>query len=246
MPTHLRYPVAILAGGLGTRMRHRTGPRLPKAMIPVAGRPFIDWKLRQLAEQGATRVVLLTGHGADELRDHVQDGSAFGLQVALLPDGQQLLGTGGAVRRALDSLGPAFWVTFGDNLLSVPMRQIEARFDADGPTGIMTVLENRDQWDLSNVAVREGLVVEYQKGAPPGTYDYIDYGMTLLDAVAFLRFRDRRELDLGDVLKSLVINSQLGAFIVKERFYEIGSEEGLAATQAHLLSLRGPAPSADG
>jgi MurNAc alpha-1-phosphate uridylyltransferase len=229
------YPVAILAGGLGTRMAQRTSPALPKAMLPLAGRPFIDLKLEQLAAAGAARIVLLVGHGREAIADHVGDGAAFGLSVTSVPDGDVLLGTGGAVRRVLPALGPVFWVTFGDNLLSVPMDTVEgALMPGDG--GIMTVLRNRDAWDLSNVTVDGDRVVEYRKGAPPGTYDYIDYGMSLLRADAFGSFPAGEALDLTAVLQSLIAESRLGAFEVTERFYEIGSEAGYAETEAYARS----------
>src|SRR2546426_5413320 len=133
------YPVAVLAGGLGTRMAKRTGPRLPKALLEVAGRPFIDFKLAQLATGGVTQVVMLLGHGAGAIAEHVRDGAAYGLDIELLPDGDQLLGTGGAVRRALPQLGDVFWVTYGDTYLSVPMVEVEEVFRRAGRQGLMTV-----------------------------------------------------------------------------------------------------------
>ncbi|MCW3045077.1 MAG: nucleotidyl transferase [Actinobacteria bacterium] len=231
------YPVAVLAGGLGTRMAKRTGPRLPKALLEVAGRPFIDFKLGQLAEQGATRVVMLLGHGAGAIAEHVGDGAAYGLDIEILPDGEALLGTGGAVRRALPLLGDAFWVTYGDTYLQVPMAEVEAAFRRAGRKGLMTVLRNRDAWDPSNVAFREGLVVDYRKGAPPGTYEYIDYGMSILTAGAFAPFAPGTTFDLGEALQSLIAGTELMGFEVAERFYEIGSEGGFQETNGYLQGL---------
>src|SRR5690348_1894505 len=98
----------------------RTGADLPKALLPVAGAPFIDAKLHQLAQLGAHEVVLLTGHGAARIAEYVGDGRRWGLAARHVVDGDVLLGTGGAVRRALDVLGDPFWVTFGDTLVWVP------------------------------------------------------------------------------------------------------------------------------
>ena len=232
------YPVAVLAGGLGTRMARRTGPRLPKALLEVAGRPFIDFKLEQLAAEGATRVVMLLGHGAEAIAEHVGDGAAYGLAIEILPDGEVLLGTGGAVLRALPQLGDIFWVTYGDTYLSVPMSEVEQTFAHAGRKGLMTVFRNRDAWDASNVALREGLVAEYRKGAPPGTYEYIDYGMSILTAGAFAPFPVGTAFDLGEVLQSLIAAGGLAAFEVAERFYEIGSEAGYLATDAYLQAAQ--------
>jgi len=228
------YPVAVLAGGLGTRMAKRTGPRLPKALLEVAGRPFIDFKLGQLAEEGATRVVMLLGHGAGAIAEHVGDGAAYGLDIEILHDGEALLGTGGAVRRALPLLGDAFWVTYGDTFLQVPMAEVEEAFRGCGRQGLMTVFKNADAWDASNVALREELVAEYRKGAPSGTFTYIDYGMSILTAGAFAPFTPGAAFDLGEVLQSLIAGRELAGFEVAERFYEIGSEAGYEETDAYL------------
>jgi NDP-sugar pyrophosphorylase family protein len=215
-------------------MARRTGPRLPKALLAVAGRPFIDFKLAQLATEGVTRVVMLLGHGAEAIADHVGDGGAYGLHLDIVPDGAGLLGTGGAVRRALPQLGDAFWVTYGDTYLSVPMAEVEETFCRAGRQGLMTVFRNRDAWDASNVALREGLVAEYRKGAAPGTYEYIDYGMSILTAGAFAPFPSGTTFDLAEVLQSLIAAGELAGFEVEERFYEIGSETGFQETDAHL------------
>ncbi|HLI57080.1 MAG TPA: NTP transferase domain-containing protein [Actinomycetota bacterium] len=235
-------PVAILAGGRGTRMAEVTGPALPKAMLPVAGRPFIDVKLAELARQGVELVVLLVGHGAEAIADHVGDGSAFGLRVRLVPDGETLLGTGGAILRALPELGSAFWVTFGDNLLAVPLGDAEQAFAAGGHLGMMTVLRNCDRWDVSNVSIAEGLVTDYRKGAPLGTYEFIDYGMSILTPPALRSFQTIERFDLSAVMRGLIARRELQAFEVYERFYEIGSKYGYEETD-RLLRARALAES---
>lgn len=220
------YPVAVLAGGLGTRMASVAGEGMPKVLLPVAGRPFLDFKLASLAEQGLERVVVLLGHGADRVIRHVGEGHTFGMDVTTVVDGPRLLGTGGAVRRALGHLGERFWVTYGDSYLRAPMAAAEEVFDRAGWAGLMTVLENRDAWDRSNVRIEAGRVVEYRKGAPPGSFSHIDYGLLLLDAAALRPWSDGEPFDLADVLRRLVDERQLGAFVVTERFYEVGSPEG--------------------
>ncbi|GAC1362481.1 MAG: hypothetical protein NVSMB32_02860 [Actinomycetota bacterium] len=208
-------------------------------LLPVAGRPFIDHKLAQLARQGAGQVVLLTGHGGDAIASHVGDGSRYGLSLSVIPDGEALLGTGGAVRRARRRLGDRFWVTYGDTLLAVPMGRVEEHFRASGRQGLMTVLYNRDAWDRSNVAVRDSRVIEYRKGAPEGSFDYIDYGMSILPAAAFDGFPEDVAFDLGAVIQSLIAEGELAAFVVQARFHEIGSEAGYREPESHVLGLRG-------
>lgn len=229
------YPVAILAGGLGTRMAALAGGR-PKALLPVAGRPFIDFKLAGLAAEGAERVVLLLGHGGEAVARHVGDGERYGLRVTAVFEGPALLGTGGALRRALGRLGEVFWATYGDTYLRAPMAAAEAAFERLGCEGLMTVLRNRDRWDVSNVRLMGGLVAEYEKTAPPGTYEHIDYGLSILRSETVRAFPPGEVFDLGEVFARLIGRRSLAAFEVTERFYEVGVPEGYRETDEFLRS----------
>jgi histidinol-phosphate phosphatase family protein len=232
------YPVVILAAGHGSRVRHLTGPDRSKMLLPVDGRPFIDAKLASLAAAGATDVLLLVGHGAVSLREHVGGGADFGLRVTYLDEGEELSGTGGAIARAMPQLPDAFWVTYGDTLLDVPLSRVEAQLGSHDVLGVMTTLENRDRWETSNVDVEGGLVTAYEKGAPPGTYRWIDYGMLLFRGSAFADFAAGSTFDLGDVLRPLVDRRRLGAFEVSERFHDVGTEEAWRETDTWAQDSR--------
>lgn len=231
-------PVVILAGGLGTRLVEITGDAVPKVLVPVAGRPFISWKLEDLAVQGVTDVLLLVGHHADAIQEYVGDGSAFGLQVRCLDDGDTLRGTGGAIRRALPQLPNSFWVTYGDSLLDVDLAVAESAFAHSGLPGLMTVWHNREALGPSNALVRGGLVVEYAKRPPPEGAEHIDYGMLILTASSLDGQPDDEAFDLGEVLSALAADAELGALEVHDRFYDIGDPEALQATEAHLQLRR--------
>jgi NDP-sugar pyrophosphorylase family protein len=226
--------VAVLAGGLGTRLRPVTGDALPKALVPVAGRPFVEWKLLELREQGAGRVVMLVGHGADLIREHVGDGSALGLSVTYVDDGSAPLGTGGAVVRALPALGDAFWVAYGDTLLTVDVATAEHQFAASGSLALMTVLHNRDQLEPSNARVEGTSVVAYAKDPRPHGAQHIDYGMLLFRREAFAPREEGAPFDLGDVLQDLATAGSLDAFEVHERFHDIGTVASLRETEAYV------------
>lgn len=230
----MTLPVVVLAGGEGTRVAHLTSEELPKAMLPLNDRPFVDHQLSNLADQGVRRVLLLVGYGGETIRSYVGDGGHFGLDVEYAFDGPKLLGTGGAIRAALDRLPAEFWVTYGDTLLQVPIEAVEERFLSSSLMACMTVLRNGDRWETSNVAIEGGLVAAYEKGAPPGKYDYIDYGMILFRRAAFERFPSGEVLDLADLLTLLVRDRQLGWFEVEDRFYDIGTEERYQATRVHV------------
>jgi len=224
-------PVAILAGGLGTRLADRTGGVLPKALVPVAGRPFIDHKLAELAAAGVSEVVLLVGSLAEPIERHVGDGSRAGLSVTYQRDGATLLGTGGALQRALPTLPGTFWVTYGDTLLDVDLAAAQARFDPSRLDAMMTVLENRDRWETSNVDAGDGLVTHYDRRPHPGSHAFIDYGMLLLTHRAFDGLHETPPFDLAPVLDRLIRAGRLGAYVVERRFFDIGTPEHLDETE---------------
>ena len=142
----------ILAGGLATRMRPLTDV-MPKALLSVAGRPFVDHQLEHLARHGVTDVVLSIGHRGDMLRDHVGDGARFGLRVAYVDEGADLRGTAGALRLALSrgALAEAFLVTYGDAFLPIDFGAVFEAFRRAGQPALMTVFRNEGRWDTSNV-----------------------------------------------------------------------------------------------
>jgi NDP-sugar pyrophosphorylase family protein len=226
-------PVAILAGGLATRLRPIT-ETIPKALVEVAGHPFIAWQLRYLHLQGLSRIVLCVGYRGDQIAAMIGDGSRFGLHVDYVFDGARLLGTGGALRRALPILGDAFFVLYGDSFLPVDFLPIERAFSSSGKPSLMTVLKNRDLWDKSNVQFEHGVVLEYNKRTPRGAMAHIDYGLSVVSAGILTHYPDGQVLDLADIYHELSLTGQLAGFEVRERFYEIGSPDGLAQTATYL------------
>jgi len=228
-------PVAVLAGGLGNRLRVVTGDTLPKALVPVLGRPFIDWKLEELAAAGAHRVILLVGHHGSAIREHVGSSWHSSLEVECVDDGPTLVGTGGALVRALPLLGDAFWVTYGDSLIHIDMERAEARFRRAGVAALMTVLHNQDRFQPSNVVVAGDLVVAYSKDPPPTGAEHIDYGMLAFRRDAIPAIDPSRGVDLTEILATLVDSRQLGAFEVTEQFHDIGTPQALRETERFLL-----------
>jgi NDP-sugar pyrophosphorylase family protein len=235
----MTLPVAILAGGLGTRLHTVSGTMLPKALVPVADRPFVDHKLEELRSRGVREVVFLIGHGGDQIRRHVGTGADFGLDVRYLDDGPRLLGTGGAIKAAVPSLGPRFWVTFGYSLLDVDVERAEKEFLSTPALGMMTVLHNVDRIEPSNVLVEDDCIVAYSKDPRPERAEHIDYGMLLFDAEAFESVSDVRPFDLIEVLTALIATRRLAAFVVTEPFHDIGTPETLLETERFIRARRG-------
>jgi NDP-sugar pyrophosphorylase family protein len=229
----MSLPVAILAGGLATRLRPLT-ETIPKALVDVAGRPFAAHQADLLARQGVTLVVWLVGYRADQIEAVLGDGRRWDMRFEYLHDGPTLLGTGGALRRALPHLGPAFFVMYGDSYLECDFRSVEAVFRASGRAGLMTVFRNDGLYDTSNVEFDAGRIVRYDKRDRAPAMHHIDYGLGILTPAALAGYPEGEPLDLARVYQDLLAAGELAAFEVTERFYEIGSPEGLAETDAHL------------
>lgn len=226
-------PVAILAGGLATRLRPIT-EAIPKALVPVAGEPFIFHQLRYLAEQGIRRAVICTGHLGGQIEDAVGDGSAFGLAATISPDGPKLLGTAGALRRAVPLLGEAFFVLYGDSFLPCDFALVEESFWSLRQPALMTVLRNEGKWDTSNAALSNGSSVRYNKRHPTADMRFIDYGLSVLRGSLFAGTIGDGPADLADLFESLSNEGHLAGLEVTGRFYEIGSHSGLAETEQYL------------
>jgi NDP-sugar pyrophosphorylase family protein len=232
-------PVVILAGGLATRMRPMT-ETIPKALLPVNGRPFADIQLGWLRSIGVQDVVFSIAHLGDSIREHVGDGSRFGLRVTYVSDGDAFLGTAGALRAVIDAgaVPDRFGVINGDSLLSLDLSAIEEAYARARCPALMTVMRNRNRWGASNVIYRDGRVTVYDKSRPErwrDQMDWIDYGYILLGRQAITdRVSPGQVADLAGLMRDLSAAGRLAGFEVTDRFYEVGSAQGLADLERHL------------
>jgi N-acetyl-alpha-D-muramate 1-phosphate uridylyltransferase len=231
----MKLPVAILAGGLATRL-HPITETIPKALVDVAGRPFILRQLNYLKRQGVARVVLCVGYLGEQIQALVGDGSAAGLSVSYSQDWPKLMGTGGALRQALPLLDSRFLVLYGDSYLPIDFARVEHAFLSSGKPALMTVQRNADRWDRSNVLFLNDAVVEYNKRAPTVDMRYIDYGLGALSAQILANEASTEPFDLADIYHRLSLAGDLAGYEVHERFYEIGSHQGLAEAAEYFES----------
>jgi NDP-sugar pyrophosphorylase family protein len=228
-------PVVILAGGLATRLRPIT-EKIPKSLVVVAGKPFLVHQLELLRSRGIRRVVLCVGYLGEMIQRDFGDGSAMGVRLDYSFDGPRLLGTGGAIKRALPLLGDEFFVLYGDSYLPVAYQPIADFFRCSGKSGCMTVYRNEGRYDTSNVVFRDGEIVVYDKINRSPEMRHIDYGLSLFQAPVFDTYAPDRPFDLAEVMGQLVCEKQLAGYEVPERFYEMGSPAGLAELEALLQS----------
>lgn len=226
-------PLALLAGGLATRLGAIT-ERVPKSLLEVVGEPFVAHQLQRITGQGIHDVVICCGHLGGLIAEFVGDGSRFGCRVRYSYDGPPLLGTGGAILKALPLLGPRFWVMYGDSYLTAEFAPVLRAFEASGKRGLMTVFRNENRWDKSNVVFAENRIHRYEKAQRDPEMRHIDYGLGLYSAQAFAGLPQGSEFDLSEIQRDLIARGEMAGFEVSERFYEIGSPAGLAETDAFL------------
>lgn len=232
-------PVAILAGGLATRLRPLTAA-LPKALLDINGEPFLTHQLRLLRSRGIERAVLCVAHLGERIREFAGTGERFGLRLDYSFDGPELKGTAGAVANALPLLGDAFFVLYGDSYLPCDYRAVQNAFFSSGKPALMTVFPNQDRWDRSNVLFADGCLRAYDKKNPGAGMRHIDYGLGVFRREVF-RDLPAGGYDLAALYQDLLSRGELAAFEVRERFYEVGSFEGLRDLAAHLAGPdRGP------
>ena len=225
--------IAVIAGGLATRLRPIT-TTIPKSMAEVAGEPFVAHQLRLLASKGIRDVVMLLGYLGEQIEDFVGDGADYGLNVSYSYDGETLVGTGGAVLQALDKHGDPFLVTYGDSYLDVDYGAVVAAFRENDKPALLTVFRNDENYDTSNVIFDAPDVIKYSKTALSPDMLFIDYGLLVLTRWIFKGRRANEAFDLAEIIEDLATGVNLCGHEVFQRYYEIGSHEGLDMTEQYL------------
>ena len=232
----MMYPVAILAGGLATRLRPIT-ESIPKAMVPINGTPFIDYQLHYLKHQGIEHVVLCLGYLGHIIENHVGTGNQYGLNITYSYDGNNYLGTGGALIKALDLMDENFFILYGDSFLPIQFKKIQDVFLQTAYPALMTIFKNRNQGDNSNVRLISSNLIEYNKKNPMPDMHYIDYGLSIVNKAIFKDKQAHTFLDLADIFMDLSLHHQLSGIEVDRPFYEIGTLEGINRTQKFLSNF---------
>jgi N-acetyl-alpha-D-muramate 1-phosphate uridylyltransferase len=232
------YQVVILAGGMATRLGDVT-KATPKSLVDVNGEPFVLHQLRLLKDRGISQVLLCIGYLGEQIMERVGNGWNLGLSVQYSFDGPQLLGTGGAIKKALSKLdGPAFFLLYGDAYLECDYSAVQEAFESSCKPGLMTVFRNEGRWDASNIEFAGGRILAYDKKNPNPNMKYIDYGLGMFRKVAFESVPPDEPYDLATLQQNLLRGDQMAAYEVSERFYEIGSPAGLEETRK-FLEMRG-------
>jgi N-acetyl-alpha-D-muramate 1-phosphate uridylyltransferase len=229
----MSLPIAILAGGVASRLRPLT-ENIPKALIEINGKPFLAHQLELLNAAGINEVVICAWYQGEQIRAYTGDGSQFGVKVRYSFDGEQPLGTGGALKKALPYLGDSFFILYGDSYLPCDYNMVEKAFNISKKDGLMTVHHNQDLGDRSNVQFENGKILEYDKCNRTPLMEYIDYGLGILKQSAFTDFPDGEAFDLEKIYQQLIVTDRLAGFEITKNFYEIGSFSGIKELENYL------------
>jgi NDP-sugar pyrophosphorylase family protein len=227
-------PICILAGGLGTRLGAKVRDT-PKPLLEVAGEPFLLHQLALLAQHGAREAVISVGYLGELIEQRIGT-RQFGVSLRYSHDGPVPLGTLGAIRQAAELLGDRFLVLYGDTYLRIDYGAAARAWRDSGLPAMMTVLRNEGRWDASNAAFNGRLVSRYDKRTPDRSMCWIDYGLGGLCA-DILDAAGGDVSELADLYHGLSLRGLLFGFRATERFYEIGTPDALAETDAFLAGL---------
>lgn len=218
--------MVILAGGLGTRLKPVT-EEIPKSMVQIQGKPFLEHQLNLLRRCGISDIVLCVGYLGEKIKDYFGDGKGFGVKIKYSEETEKLLGTAGALKNAVNSLDDTFFLTYGDAYLILDYRGAMGYLKKFNKLGLMVVFKNFDLYDKSNVVVEGDLIKVYDKQKRAPDMVYIDFGVSVLKKKALDLVPKGKAIDLEELYHELIRRRELLAFETQQRFYEVGSQKGL-------------------
>ena len=234
----MSLPVAILAGGKATRLRPLTDG-IPKALIEINGLPFLAHQLELLRASGLFEIVICAWYQGEKIQAYAGDGRKFGVRIHYSFDGESLMGTGGAIKKAIPFLGDTFFVLYGDSYLPCDYSTVEKAFYVSRKDGVMTLYHNKDLGDKSNVHFSNGNILAYDKNNQSPEMEYIDYGLGILKSQVFASYPSTKPFDLMEVYQQLIKENRILGYEVKNRFYEIGSFAGIKTLENYLIKKQG-------
>ena len=224
--------VLILCGGLATRLQPIT-KTIPKSLVMVNNKPMLQYQLDMLQKQGIRHVVLCVGYLGEMIKDTFGD-KYKDILLEYSFDGSKQLGTGGAIKKTYSKLSNTFFVLYGDSYLPVEYKPILEYFNTTNKSGLMTLFKNDNLYDTSNVIFKDNQIVCYDKKNKTSDTNYIDYGLSIFNVSVFNTYPADCSFDLSQVMVNLVNDKQIAGYEVFNRFYEMGSINGLNELELYL------------
>lgn len=225
--------LVILAGGLATRIRPITNNKA-KALIEINRKPFIYWQLKYYIKQGVKNFIFLLGYKGDQIEEYIKNNNCFNVNVSFYHDGNQLCGTGGSILQSINKLPENFFILYGDTLLQIDLDDMYNFYNTNSHQTVMSIFKNKSMYDKSNVQKLSNNIITYNKEDRQNDMSYIDYGISIVNKEVFISNTDKTLTDLSSFYKTISSKNKLLGYEVFERFYEIGSFEGIKQTQSFV------------
>ena len=225
----------ILCGGLGTRLRPLTYD-IPKPMIPFGDKPFLQILIDYFKAQGVEKFVFCTGHLHEQIEKHFGDGSQLGVEIVHSVE-LEPLGTGGALLNSRHLLDEQFFFAFGDSYLPLELRHLTRVQKESNALGVITVYMNNDKIASNNVRIMpDGRVQDYIKKNPPTSMNGLEAGLSLFNK-NILNHAPGRIFSLEEAIFPKLINpGKLFGLLTNQRFYDIGTPDGLELARKAISS----------
>ena len=225
--------IVILCGGKATRLYPLT-KKIPKSMIRLEGKPFLEQQLDLLKKNRIFDIVLCVGYKAEQIKKYFGDGKNFGVEIKYSSDKKKLLGTGGALKKAENLLEDSFLVMWGDSYLPFNFQKAIKFFKKSNKPGMMIVFKNLNKYEPSNVEVKNNLVKSYSKKRKTKKMKYIDYGISIYRKEVLKHLPKNQICDLTKLQQALIKKRQLLAYPAEKRFYQIGSPDGFEELKNYI------------
>lgn len=217
--------IVILCGGLGTRLGE-ISKKIPKSMVRINNKPFLEYQIKQLKKNGVKDIVLCVGHLSEEIINYFGEGKKLGVKITYSNDGEKQLGPIGALKNAESKLEDIFFTLYGDSYIFVDYNNVYKSFLKKNTLAMMTVYQNRDKYDKSNLVVKKGMVKKYNNKKTKDMI-YIDYGVSIFKKKTLQLIPENTFFSTNQLYSKLVENNELAAYEVNKRFYHIGTPKAL-------------------
>lgn len=229
--------IVILCGGLATRLYPLT-KKIPKSMIRIEGKPFLEHQLDLLKKNKIKNILLCIGYKGEQIKKYFGSGKKFGVKIRYSREKKKLLGTAGALKNAEKLLDDAFLVMWGDSYLPFDFQGAIKFFKKFNNLGLLTVYKNCNRYEPSNVEVEGNFVKVYSKKRKTKKMKYIDYGVSIFRK-EILKFIPKNQVyDISRLNQLLIKKKQLLAFPSRKRFYQIGTFSGIEEFRKYLKNER--------
>lgn len=230
--------IVIIAGGLATKLEGLS-INTPKSMIRVGDKPFLQYQIELLKKSNVKNIVLCIGHLGNQIKEYFGSGGRFNVEIKYSEDGEKLLGTGGALKKAESLLEDNFMLMWGDSYLLLDYKNIWDTFlGNNNKEGLMVVYKNYNKRVPSNVIIKDGVVKLYDKQNLTPEMIYVDGGLSILRKSVLSRIPAEKPFAVETIFNQLSLERNLLAYETQQCFYEIGSVAGLKEFENLILKQK--------